>query len=323
VTGIFTRLADRAAGRASPVRVRAPHPFERPGAGLRTAGRPPARPQVAGAVQRALTDLPPVAGRPATNAPTGPEPRTFQAIPPRVVPERRDNRTASMLPTPGKAASADPAVETATPQRAQMTRPERPKTAGPERAKTAGRERSQAPVTRRDPAEPHRPAEPPARPASSTPVTVVSQLARRTDRDDVEVPAALGTPADLTELVHQHLLSALSDRGLSGQGDLVLDAGPAGSDEVAAARLLAAVPPGTPAGSAIVGVGASRREPAPDRPPQHPRTPDVHVHVERVVVVRVPPAQPPRPAAPPIAPVGRRAPAVDHTAYLTRRREDR
>ncbi len=127
---------------------------------------------------------------------------------------------------------------------------------------------------------------------------------------------------DLTDIVHRHLLSALAERGLADHADLVVGDAPDGPDHLAADQVMAAVPPGTPPATGVLGVSPPRPAPAPQTPARPRREPQVHVHVDRVVVVRTPPAPPARPSPPPSArPPARTAPAVDHTAYLARRRE--
>jgi hypothetical protein len=323
VTGFFARLADRATGRPATVRVRVPHPFER----SRPALRAREAPDVASAVAHALAEVPAAAGRrpgrrgsPAAARAVGPGSGPRDTGPSSSLgPDTHGvGRHGSGTPRPQpRADRAEPApygtgwsLAAAYPDR---TRPHPPPEDG--RAATAAdSHRPRPPGRRPDPAasraRPARPAEPPT-----------AHVTAAEEPVDVSGP---GTAPGLTELVRRQVLSALTTRGLAGDGGLLVETPPGGADDVAAAQALAAVPPGTPPGTAVVGVSAARRESASERPTPRRRGSDLHVRVDRVVVVRTSPGPPARTAPPPVAlPPARTIPSVDHSAYLARRREAR
>jgi hypothetical protein len=117
--------------------------------------------------------------------------------------------------------------------------------------------------------------------------------------------ARAGAPAlDLHTLLREHVVPALVDRGVVKRDEEPVDAPaqgptipPPGKFAVEA-RHVAGLPPPLDAETA----GPS----APDRPPE------VHVHIDRVMVTRAPPPPPEPPRS-----------TVDHDAYLARRRERR
>jgi hypothetical protein len=112
---------------------------------------------------------------------------------------------------------------------------------------------------------------------------------------------------DVAALLRDHVVPALADRGELDRGErprIVRGrAGrpvpPAGTIAVAPGRVDVRGTPLPPAGSGDA--------PAP---------PEVHVHIDRVVVTRAPAAPPAPPPAEPPPGVG-----ADHAAYLARRRE--
>jgi hypothetical protein len=67
----------------------------------------------------------------------------------------------------------------------------------------------------------------------------------------------------------------------------------------------------------VTGLPSAPPDAALDDPLARRPPPDVHVHIDRVVVTRAP--SPPAPPPPPPAPAPRPASTVDHDDYLARR----
>ncbi len=165
-------------------------------------------------------------------------------------------------------------------------------------------------------------------------------------RHQAPLPDPEAPPIDLTDVVRAHVLPALVARGLVDRRDRVefvpeaarrpgddntsppATTPPAGGQRPGTRRsgtvtvttsparrtsgdATSAAPAGTPHPGRRAAAAAGPR--APSGPPQ------VHVHIDRVVVAR------PAPAArlPQPAPAQRPRPQPDHDAYLARRREDR
>lgn len=153
------------------------------------------------------------------------------------------------------------------------------------------------------------------------------------------------TSADVADLVRRHVLPALRERGLARDGEsfeIVTDAPPGGpddqqSDRDAAARRPRSTAPGraparievtTARISEPMGQQSNTPPPGPGRSPATgPRSavpsPQVHVHIDRVVVAR-PSSRDERAArSAPVTPPAPARPTRDHSAYLARRQEDR
>jgi hypothetical protein len=174
-------------------------------------------------------------------------------------------------------------------------------------------------------AEELRPLEPVAR------LEPLAELAERISLTTVDVP-------DIGDLVSRHVLPALVARGLLGPHEsveVVTDAGRDDADGTSPSRrspprsatptTLTVAPARHTAARAVEPVGRRNTQSvawpfattkSPTRPPDPPQ---VHVHIDRVVVAR--PAPLPRPAQ--ATPAPRTRPQPDHEAYLARRREGR
>jgi hypothetical protein len=125
------------------------------------------------------------------------------------------------------------------------------------------------------------------------------------------------------DLVREHVVPALVAAGVLAPGERVRVT-PAGASQGRGRH-----PQAQPPGSALVRPGRVRPDPAPAAvsptavsptavfpAAAAPGPPEVHVHIDRVEVLRAAPPQPAE-AAP------RQVPRVDHAAYLERRRADR
>jgi hypothetical protein len=313
MTGFFARMGERAAGRAAVMRVRPPQPFE----GARAVHR------AAAVLDLEVRDL--VDAAPGAAAGTPPRPADWRAaapVPPAgsrtaapaAQPDRRPP-TAPAAPT----ASAAPATPAAGPTPAEPApAPVRPRPAtGPQEPPRAA-----PPVPRPTPGPAADGAEP--RPAiPSEPARAAVPPPSRPERPGVpELPAV-----DLADLLRTHVLRALVARGLVGRGDRVeVTEAPRPSRGDQAPPVpkrpprpgtvtVAASPPRRTVGRGPGDPGARPRTAAAGpRAPSGP--PEVHVHIDRVVVARAPAARPAEPA-----PAQRSRPGADHDAYLARRRE--
>jgi len=114
---------------------------------------------------------------------------------------------------------------------------------------------------------------------------------------------------DLAGLLRRHVVPALVDRGVVDRDEKPVDRPAHGP---------ASPPPGR---FMVEARDVAAPRPHPNSETDIPRAadtpPDVHVHIDRVVVTRAP--GPPPPPTPPPSPPPRST--VDHDAYLARRRE--
>ena len=142
----------------------------------------------------------------------------------------------------------------------------------------------------------------------ATPHTEHAVLAAESPPPDRPRPSAVVAPDPLV-LVRHRVVPVLVDAGVLGRTEDI---------EVVDA---AAPEPAVPQAWRNVRLRVDTPRPAHRRPtgpePRDGRVPDLHVHIGRIEVVR-PTAPPPAPA-----PARRVTPAVDHAAYLARRRERR
>jgi hypothetical protein len=121
-------------------------------------------------------------------------------------------------------------------------------------------------------------------------------------------PGTVAPPpeVDVAALLRDHVVPALADRGDVDRGE---------RPRIVARR---AELPAPPAGTIAVAPGRAdvrRTAVPPASPGSAPARPEVHVHIDRVMVTRAPAAPaPPPPEPPPGA-------GADHAAYLARRRE--
>jgi hypothetical protein len=334
VTSFFARMAERATGRAAVLRVRPPQPFEglqpvRLSTGVGDPSSGAGDLEILDVVSAALDAAPPRAGRPAgkrVGQKSAGSPASQDAV----------SRTPSgERPTP-----VSPPKPSAGPER---ERPEAepplgstgltpPPPAPPQPTRRPGRETSSADV---------KPSAPARQPTQPVPKAAPAQLAGQTPRDrpppDVPEPPAI----DLADLVRRHVLPALVTRGLLSSRDRVdvVTEAPRGPGDDRANSSAQVRPAGTPRSPTVTVMASAVR--AVDRPAAHPPAsqpdpqrraaaaaaqpstpsgpPQIHVHIDRVVVAR--PAPAPRPVEPP--PPQRARPQADHDAYLARRRESR
>ena len=211
-------------------------------------------------------------------------------------PRLPDQRTAGApaAATTGRHRPRSVPVPTASePDGAPQPGPTRPAGAGPEVQRKTG------------PSEPD--GDPPV-PLAAPPDTEQAVLGAESPPPDRPRPSATVVPDPLV-LVRDRVVPVLVDAGVLGATEdiEVVDAAepePAVPQARRDVRLRVDTPRPT-----------HRRRAGPDS--REGRVPDIHVHIGRIEVSR--PAAPP----PPPAPVRRVPPAVDHAAYLARRRERR
>lgn len=136
------------------------------------------------------------------------------------------------------------------------------------------------------------------------PLGPLPPVERRPERPLAPASGPAGALPDALELVRDHVVPALADRGVVPSRDRTqVRASDVGRPTPVLSR-----------NRAIVTVGETRTtlSDSGDGPPA--AAPTVHVHIDRIDVVR---------HTPPPAPTHRPLPRVDIDAYLTRRREDR
>ena len=205
----------------------------------------------------------------------------------------------------GAASTADAAATGPVPQAADRHRPRRRPRPHPGTAAAAAGSRPEvAPRAATDP--------PP--PAVAAPRPRAEQTASPPDPPGADAAPTADQPAvpapDPIVIVRDRVVPVLVQAG-------VVDA----AEEVEVVHAAPGAPGGVSAGRGV----QLRVDPPQPRHPRHDgsppgRPPDVHVHIGRIEVIRAPA---PPPAPPPAAPARRSAPAVDHAAYLARRRERR
>ena len=334
MNGFFARMGERAAGRQAPLRVRAPQRFE---PALRW-GPPRVTDSGGPAVDPWAPDLDVETVVDAVRA-VLPEATTVATPRDR----HRDLRTAAAAGQDSSSGEvADPVLRSPTSR--QTLREETPQDRPPAPplrppAAVTGPHEPSPRVEDPLPAVPPPPAET-RRIPSEEPRAAELSLPRRESSGAVGPPAVrvVEVPAvevpDVGDLVRRHVLPALVARGLAGPHEtveVVTDAtagGPAGAPARRGSTTLTVTPArystaGGQTGQAPVRHRGRPASPAASPSPPamigRPEPPQVHVHIDRVVVAR--PAPPPRPA--PAAPVPRSRPQPDHEAYLARRREGR
>ena len=138
---------------------------------------------------------------------------------------------------------------------------------------------------------------PPAPRATARP-SPPPQRRRRAARGGARPPPA--PVPDLAVLLREHVVPALVDRGVVSRDERAVVAGrpaapaPRRAPPRPGHRAVRATPPAAPAPS------------SPAEPPARRSEPDVHLHIDRVVVTRAPAPAPPQPPAPPPRPPDRR-----------------
>lgn len=328
-------MGERAAGRPAPLRVRAPQRFE-------PAPRwaPPRTTDSGGpAVEPSALDIETVVDAARALLPEAPAVATPQD-------RHRDLRTAAAAgqDSPGGEV-VDPVLRSPTPRptlREENTQdrspasPLRPPAAVTEPRDPSPRVEASLPAVPPPPAEaPQTPSEEPRAAEPSAPQRESSGLVGPPAVRVVEVPV-VEVPAvelpDVGDLVRRHVLPALVARGLAGPHETVevvtdaTAAGPAAAPAWRGSTTLTVTPARYSTVGGQTGQGPVRHRgrpasmaasPSPPAVTGQPEPPQVHVHIDRVVVAR--PAPPPRPV--PAAPVPRSRPQPDHEAYLARRRE--
>jgi hypothetical protein len=210
-----------------------------------------------------------------------------------------ERRTDQPAPKAKRAEPSGPAPEpTRPPPEASAPPPE------PPAQETPRREPPPAPAPE-SPRGPERPRSP--RPAARR------RAPRRRARPRAPTRTRTPTP-DLATLLHRHVIPALVDRGVVERGEGAIRPPVQGP---------ASPPPGkfTIEAGNVAGLPPAPPEPARDELPSRRPPPDVHVHIDRVVVTRGPSPPPPLPAPP--EPAAAPVSTVDHDAYLARRSEGR